>query len=228
MSGTVARRKRTGNGGTSVKHPTYDQSGARRAAEASWEDREREKSGRDITKRFRYIIAFCVAILIVIALAAITASRGTQERGAQPVTAADTYAISSSERKSMEQTARDFATALVSSTYLSDEKTAKQMRALALTYMASGTNAYSSVEGLPIGKGDIGKDDMYVNVRGLKMTSGSQSYSGTYVYTLTAQAGNRGKKSYEDRGYKMTLYFQKADGDDGTQWVISDVNISEA
>lgn len=222
----MARRQKRGT--TPIKHPTYDQRTARRAAEASWEDREREKSGKDIAKRFRYIIAFCVAILVVIALAAITASRSSQEQSAQSVTAADTYAISSAERSSMEQTARDFATALVSSVYLNDKDTAQQMRELALTYMASGTSAYSSVDGLPVGTGSIGQDDMYVNVQNLKMTDGSQSYSGTYVYTLTAQAGNKSTQTYEDRGYKMTLYFQKADGDNGTQWVISNVNINEA
>lgn len=222
----MARRKKVGT--TPVQHPAYDQRNARRASEASWEDREREKSGKDISKRFRYIIAFCVAILVVIALAAVTASRSAQEQSAQSVTAADTYAISPSERNSMEQTARNFATALVSSVYLDDKDTAQQMRELALAYMADGTSSYTSVEGLPVGTGDISQDDMYVNVQDLKMTDGSQSYSGTYVYTLTAQAGNKRTQSYEDRGYKMTLYFQKADGNDGTQWVISRVDINKA
>jgi hypothetical protein len=128
----------------------------------------------------------------------------------------------------MEQTARDFATALVSSVYLNDKDTAQQMRSLALTSMASGTSSYTSVAGLPVGTGNISRDDMYVNVQDLKMTDGSQSYAGTYVYTLTAQAGDKSKQTYEDRGYKMTLYFQKADGDNGTQWVISNVDINEA
>ena len=221
----MARRNR---GTSAVQHPTYDQRSARRASEASWEDRERERSGRDITKRFRYIVAFCVAILVVIALAAVTASRSAQEQGAESVSAADTYAISSSERSAMETTARDFATALVSSVYLSDADTAQQMRSLALSYMATGTDAYASVTNLPVGTGDISRDDMYVNVQDLKMSDGSQSYSGTYVYKLTAQAGNKGTRTYEDRGYKMALYFQKASGDDGTQWVISDVEINQA
>lgn len=231
-SDTGTRRSRHGRSDVVIperlQHPTFDPSAARKAADETWEEKERERSGRDITKRFRYIIIFCVAILVVIALTAITANIASSNNGTQSVSAEATYAISSNERSEMETTARNFATALVSSTYLKDEDTANNMRTMALSYMASGTQAYTDVQALPVAKGDLTQDDIYVNITKLKMDDGSKAYSGTYTYTLTAQAANKKDKTYVDGGYQMKLYFSKAEGDNGTKWVISNLEIYEA
>lgn len=222
------RRSRNLNAsGPTLRHPSYAQQQARRATNASWEDKERAKSGRDISRRFKYIVILCIAILVIVVLGAITANRISAEQQAASVSAADTYAISSTERSTMEDTSRNFATALIASTYLNDQDVAQQMRDTALGYMATDTDSYKAVQALAVGTGSISQDNLYVDITDLKMTVGSQAYSGIYTYTLKAQAADKSTQTYPDNGYKFTITYQKADGDNGTQWVISNVDISK-
>lgn len=222
----MPRRNRNQRSQQSLRHPSYTQ--ARNDAGRTWVEKERERSGRDINRRFVYIIGFCILLLIVAVLGfyAVSTSNNTSSQ-TQSVTAADTYAISSETQASMEQTCRDFTTALLASIYLDDADTAQGMRDMALSYMATGTASYSGVQNMSVGGGNISQDELKVDITSLRMTNGGKAYSGIYEYKLHAQASD--SQYYADRGYNVTIQLQQATDENGgnQKWVISYVRINK-
>lgn len=209
------------------RHPVYDD--AKNMADKDWVAKERARSGQDIRRRVAYIIGFSVLLLVAIILAYIAALTVNNSEQQQSVSAADTYAITNSERSTMESTCDKFATALLASTYVNDAGTAQQARTAALNYMATNTSSHDSVESLPLGQGSVSSDNLKIEVTNIKMTSGGKAYSDTYVYTLHAQAVDTSQESYVDPGYDITIYFKRATDENGTsRWMISQTEINES
>ena len=204
------------------------------AADRTWVEKERDKNGKGIQRRFVYIIGFCVVLLVVIILSAMAVTTSSSSSSQQDVSASDTYAVSSSTRSDMETKATGFATALLVSTYSSDEDAAQDARNVALSCMSNGTDSYTSVQNMALGKGSVPSNKLNIDVTDLHMTSGTRAYASTYTYELNAQAlksDDNGNKAYVDPGYKMKISFQQTSSDDdsgNTLWLISDVEISEA
>lgn len=237
------RRKKRQQASTRQQHPQY-LAGAK--SDRTWIDDERDKNGKKVRRKFATIIGLSVVIMIILITAATTAYITTTQSGNASVSASDTYAVSSDEQKAMQDTAKTFATALLASTYVGDQKTAAQMKNVALSCMAENTTSYDNLSNMVIGNGTIATDKLKISVTDPKLTNGSRSYAGKYTYTIHAQAidlslgngnANSGGNSNGsegmavDPGYDLTLVFSKAfnaNNSGESAWVISSATINQS
>lgn len=236
------RKKKQAN--VRQQHPQY-LAGAK--SDRTWIDDERDKNGKKVRRKFATIIGLSFVIMIILITAATTAYITTTQSGNASVSASDTYAVSTDEQNSMQETAKTFATALLASTYVGDQKTAAQMKNVALSCMAEGTTSYDNLSNMVIGNGSIAVDDLKISVTDPKLTNGSRSYAGKYTYTIHAQAIDKslGKRNANsggnansgdegmavDPGYDLTLVFSKAfnaNNSSESAWVISSATISQS
>lgn len=213
-------------------HPSYyGKDAAHVATDQSWVEKERERSGRQITRRFAYIIAFAVLILVIFVMSVVAMTTSNSAAQQQSISASDTYAVSSNTLNEMENACKKFATALIASSYVNDEETATNLRVSAMILVAPDSATYDDIAALPLGKGNIDPSNLSVDITAIKMTNGGKAYANTYVYTLHATAVDKsdGNAKYVDPGYDMTLYLgQGTDENGNSMWVIKQAEIDES
>ena len=214
-----------------MRHPQY-----LAGRDRTWEDDERENGGmQQVRKSFLHIIIVCVIILVIIVITATTAIFTSSQQQRNGIEAADTYAVSSQQQDDMKEKAQAFVTSLMMFSYCSDEDTAMQCKNAALACMAEGTKAYDRVESMEYGGGELPADSLRIFTTSPSMSDGSQTYAGTYMYSLDGVAVDTSTTdesnpdgTFIDSGYSFDITFQTATNDNkGEQeYMISSISLS--
>ena len=186
----------------------------------------------------RYIIRIAIVaaiVLIVLIVAATTAFMTSQPQSTASIHAADTYAISSAQQQDIREKSDRFATGMMLFAYCSDEDVAMDGKNAAMSCLAEGSESYDNIADIPYDGGQLPADSIKVLVTDASMQSGSQSYAGTYVYTLSAAAVDTSQADENnpdgvlvDDGVEMRLTFSQATNENTGEitYMIENVYIS--
>ena len=178
------------------------------------------------------IAVVAAIVLVILIVAATTAFMTSQPQSTASIQAADTYAISSAQQQDIREKSDRFATGMLLFAYCSDEDVAMEGKNAALSCLAEGSESYADIA---YGGGVLPADSLKILVTDASMQSGSQSYAGTYVYTLSAAAVDTSQADEDnpdgvliDDGVEMRLTFSQAtDGNTGeTAYMIENAYIS--
>ena len=202
--------------------------------EKTWRDDEREKNQTSVNRRMAYIIIVCVVILIILILSSITVFVSDPARQDNSVSAQDSFALTSVEQQQITDSAKTFATGMLIYQYCQGDDIRMEGKNLALSVMATNTDSYTMIQNLDAGFNAIPYDQFIPVVEDPVMTSGTQSYAGTFTYEFDAGAGQRTDENPNgeivDKGFHFKLEFSQttdeATGD--SVWVVSSATISRA
>ena len=212
------------------QHPRYNERLSNKVADV-------EVSEENASMR-RYIIRIAVVaviVLVVLIVAATTAFMTSQPQSTASIQAADTYAISSAQQQDIREKSDRFATGMMLFAYCSDEDVAMNGKNAAMSCLAEGSESYDNIADMPYEGGQLPADSIKVLVTDASMQSGSQSYAGTYVYTLSAAAVDTSLADEDnpdgvlvDDGVEMRLTFSQATNENTGEitYMIENVYIS--
>ena len=181
------------------------------------------------------IVVVAAIVLVILIVAATTAFMTSQPQSTASIQAADTYAISSAQQQDIREKSDRFATGMLLFAYCSDEDVAMEGKNAALSCLAEGSESYDNIADIAYGGGVLPADSLKILVTDASMQSGSQSYAGTYVYTMSAAAVDTSRADDEnpdgvlvDEGVEIRLTFSQAtDGNTGeTAYMIENAYIS--
>lgn len=214
-------------------HPRYNE--MRSSSERLATDIDDVNGSSGIRRSILRIAVVSAIILIILIIAATTAFMTSQPQSTASIQAADTYAISSAQQQDIREKSDKFATGMMLFAYCSDEDVAMEGKNAAMSCLAEGSESYDNIADIPYEGGQLPADSIKVLVTDASMQSGSQSYAGTYVYTLSAAAIDTSQADENnpdgvliDDGVEMRLTFSQAtDGNTGkTSYMIENVYIS--
>lgn len=202
--------------------------------ERDWRDDERERTQASVNRRMVYIILVCVVILVVLIASTVAVVVSNPSNQDNTVSAQDTFALTSLEQQQITETAKEFATGMLVYQYCQGDDIRMQGKNTALSVMANNTASYSMIQNMDAGFDAIPYDDFIPVIEEPVMTSGTQSYAGTYTYEFDAGAGQRTQENPDgeivDKGFHFKLEFsQVQDQTTGDYtWVVSSVEITRA
>lgn len=216
-----------------LKHPRYNENhGTNTRLTSDIDDNEGSSSVR---KSILRIAIVSTVILIILVVTATTAFMTSQSQSTASIQAADTYAISSAQQQDIREKSDRFATGMMLFAYCSDEDVAMNGKNAAMSCLAEGSESYDNIADMPYEGGQLPADSIKVLVTDASMQSGSQSYAGTYVYTLSAAAVDTSLADEDnpdgvlvDDGVEMRLTFSQATNENTGEitYMIENVYIS--
>lgn len=198
----------------------------------TWADDERDKNAPMVRRRIVYLAVAALALIVLLVLVTVLPSVSGMIGSTNEVSASDTYAVSTADKEVMQTRAKAFVTGYLASQYLSDGEVAAESRELAMACVADSTELYESLSTLPVGNGSIAADRLKVVTDEPSITSGTKSYTGSFVYSVHAQVadvdGDDG--SFVDNGYDFKLKFDIVSNEEGTAsaWLITDMSMSNS
>ena len=201
----------------------------------TWQDEHREENADDVSKTFRRIIILCIILLLLVIGSFVAAALATTSQQEQVITASDTFAVSQREQSQMMESAQEFAKGMLIYAYCSNQDTALQGKNLALSKMATGTDAYTQVQEMDANDPLVAPENLVPVATEPVMDSGTQAYAGSYVYSLDGGVADSSVTdddnpdgTFVDAGYHFELKFDLATDETTNEdvWVISDAIIT--